>query len=122
MKQHWDVEYTDEFESWWRLLDESEQDDIAATVGLLEQKGPSLPFPFSSGIAGSRHSHMRELRIQHAGEPYRVLYAFDPRRTAILLIGGNKTGDDRWYDKMIPKADHLYDNHIIELKNEGKIP
>lgn len=57
---------------------------------LLEAKGPQLPFPYSSGIEGSRHEHMRELRIQSGGKPYRVFYAFDPRRTAILLIGGKR--------------------------------
>jgi len=63
---------------------------------------------------------MRELRIQHGGQPYRVLYAFDPRRVAILLIGGDKTGDDRWYDKYVPLADKLYDDHIEALKKESK--
>ena len=58
---------------------------------------------------------MRELRIQHRGDPYRVLYAFDPRRTAILLIGGCKTGDARWYEKMVPVADDLYDEHLEEI-------
>lgn len=117
----WNVEYTDEFEEWWNALSESEQIDIAASVGLLEQNGATLKFPYSSGIQGSRHSHMRELRIQHNGKPYRVLYAFDPRRHAILLIGGHKTGDNRWYEKYVPKADILYDQHLIELKNEGLI-
>ncbi len=70
---------------------------------------------------GSRHGHLRELRVQHQGEPYRVLYAFNPRRTGILLIGGNKTGDDRWYEKFVPVADRLYDEHIEELKKEGLI-
>ncbi|HMO51519.1 MAG TPA: type II toxin-antitoxin system RelE/ParE family toxin [Kiritimatiellia bacterium] len=121
MNSAWAVEYTDEFEAWWNGLTESEQDDIAATVGLLAEKGPSLPFPYSSGVERSKHYHMRELRIQHAGEPYRVLYAFDPRRSAILLIGGNKTGNDRWYDEYIPKADKLYDEHIKLLKKEGLI-
>jgi len=64
---------------------------------------------------------MRELRIQHAGDPYRVLYAFDPRRTAILLIGGNKTGKDRWYEQYVPIADRLYDEHIQALRQEGWI-
>jgi hypothetical protein len=64
---------------------------------------------------------MRELRIQHAGKPYRVLYAFDPRRTAILLIGGDKTGNARWYTKFIPIADAFYDQHIEDLKKEGKL-
>lgn len=79
----WDVEYTDEFEGWWNGLSDSEQESVAIIVGLLEVKGPQLPFPYSSGIQSSRHSGMRELRIQHRGEPYRVLYAFDPRRTAL---------------------------------------
>lgn len=117
----WDVEFTDEFEDWWVGLSEGEQDDIDAAVGLLEEKGPSLPFPFSSGISGSRHGHMRELRVQHGGEPYRVLYAFDPRRCAILLIGGNKTGQDRWYESMVPRADRIYDEHLDQLKKEGLI-
>ena len=62
---------------------------------------------------------MRELRIQHRGKPYRVLYALDPRRTALLLIGGNKTGDDRWYDRFVPRADQLYDEHLHHLRKEG---
>jgi hypothetical protein len=64
---------------------------------------------------------MRELRIQHAGRPYRVLYAFDPRRCAILLLGGDKTGDDRWYERHVPVADQLYDVYLQELKDEGFI-
>ncbi|GAB1538250.1 hypothetical protein NUACC21_09080 [Scytonema sp. NUACC21] len=62
---------------------------------------------------------MRELRVQHKGEPYRILYAFDPRRAAILLLGGNKGGEDCWYEENVPKADTLYDEHLEELKREG---
>ncbi len=62
---------------------------------------------------------MRELRIQYRGAPLRVLYAFDPRRTAILLLGGEKTGDDRWYDRFVPRADALYDEHLRQLEEEG---
>ena len=118
----WNVEYTDEFGYWFRALTEVAQDDVARTVGLLEAKGPQLPFPHSSGIGGSRHDHMRELRVQSGGEPYRIFYAFDPRRAAILLIGGNKTGDDRFYDTMIPIADRLYETYLDELRKEGLIP
>lgn len=114
----WEVEYTDQFEAWWYTLEQQEQDAIDVTVGLLEEKGPSLPFPHSSGIHNSRHPHMRELRVQHKGQPYRILYAFDPRRTAILLIGGNKTGNDRWYEQYVPIADRLYDEHLQELEGE----
>ena len=111
----WDVEYTDELEDWWLRFTKSEQESINASVGLLE----ALGFPHSSGIEGSRHGHMRELRIQHQGRPCRVLYAFDPRRSAILLLGGDKTGDDRWYVVHIPIADRLYDEHLNELRKEG---
>ncbi|MGV3553126.1 type II toxin-antitoxin system RelE/ParE family toxin [Rhizobium sp.] len=117
----WSVEYTDEFGDWYAALAEAIQDDIARIVGLLEAKGPQLAFPYSSGLVGSRHEHMRELRIQSGGEPYRVFYAFDPRRSAILLIGGNKTGEDRFYEIMIPVADRLYDNYLIEIRKEGLI-
>ncbi len=116
----WEVEYTDEFEKWWNGLSEAEQEDVAAVVELLEKKGSQLPFPHSSGINDSKHGHMRELRIQHAGRPYRTLYAFDPRRMAILLIGGDKTGNDRWYVESVPLADKLYDEHLMALKKEAK--
>lgn len=112
------VEYTDEFNEWWESLDEAEQESVATCVILLEERGTSLPFPYSSAVEGSKVGHMRELRIQHKGEPYRVLYAFDPRRIAILLIGGNKGGDDRWHGKLIPKADKIYKEHLESLKPE----
>ena len=117
----WEVEYTDEFENWWTSLTEIEQEDVVSYVRRLEDRGPNLPFPHSSGIAQSRHSHMRELRVQSHGDPFRVFYAFDPRRMAILLIGGAKAGSDHFYDELIPLADGLYDTHIDELKREGRI-
>ena len=95
---------------------------IDRIVGVLEAKGPQLPFPYSSGIAGSKHDHMRELRVQSGGRPVRIFYAFDPRRSAILLIGGDKTSDKRVYETMIPIADRLYDTYIQELKKEGLLP
>ena len=93
----WSVEHTDEFAEWYRGLSEAQQEDVTAVGLLLIEQGPQLPFPHSSGIKGSKHAHMRELRVQSRGKPLRVLYAFDPRRTAILLIGGDKTGDSRFY-------------------------
>lgn len=117
----WNVEYTDEFGDWWSGLEESAQEDLTAVVELLAEHGPQLGFPYSSGVEGSCHSHMRELRIQCDGRPFRVFYAFDPRRTAILLIGGDKTGDDRFYKRFVSLADRLYDEHLRELKEEGLI-
>ena len=117
----WDVEYTNEFGDWWAGLAEGEQEDITVVVELLAEYGPQLRFPYSSGVSGSRHGHMRELRVQSRGRPARVFYAFDPRRSAILLIGGDKTGDDRFYEQFVPLADRLYDEHLKELRDEGLI-
>jgi hypothetical protein len=115
-----DVEYTNEFEGWWSELSEDEQESVATSVRLLETKGVTLRFPHSSDINGSRHGNMRELRIQHGGDPYRVFYAFDPRRTAMLLIGGCKVGEDRFYEEYVPKADRIFDEHLETLKKEAE--
>lgn len=64
---------------------------------------------------------MRELRVQSGGRPIRIFYAFDPRRQAILLIGGDKTGDNRFYERMVPIADDLYDVYLDEIRGEGLI-
>ncbi|MBN3753029.1 addiction module toxin RelE [Paraburkholderia sp. Tr-20389] len=111
----WDVEYTDAFQAWWEGLREAERESVDATIDLLEESGPHLPFPHSSRIIGSQVRNLRELRIQHRGRPYRVLYAFDPRRVAVLLLGGNKTGHDRWYEQNVPHAEILYRLHLVQL-------
>ena len=118
----WEVEYTDEFEEWWNHLTEHQQDAIAATIGVLEQLGPNLGRPHVDHVKASKHSNMKELRTQVDGDPFRTFFVFDPRRIAILLIGGTKVGDDRFYDRMIPIADQLYDVHIEELKSERLLP
>ena len=116
-----EVEYTDAFENWWDRLNEGEQAVVAAYVQMLEEFGVTLGYPYSSDVRGSRYSHMRELRPQCKGRPLRVLYAFDPRRMAILLVGGDKTGNARWYETFVPIADKLYEDHIKELAREGFI-
>jgi len=115
----WDVEVTDEFKAWWNGLAEAERISVERAVLLLEERGPHLPFPYSSSVNGSRHSAMRELRVQHQGHPYRVLYIFDPRRVALLLLGGDKTGDDRWYEKNVPLADQIYDSYLAEMEEDN---
>ena len=115
----WEVEFTDEFGEWWEGLSASQKRSITAGVGLLEEHGPTLDYPNTSAINSSRHGNMRELRIQSGGHPFRVFYAFDPRRTAILLIGGDKTGDNRFYTTLVSRADNLYDTHLQELRLEG---
>ncbi len=117
----WNVEYTDEFFAWWETLTEDEQEDISACVNQLIDRGPQLGRPYVDSVNGSRHSNMKELRTQSGGNPLRTFFVFDPTRSAVLLIGGNKRGDKRFYDRMIPIADDLYDEFLVELKREGNI-
>jgi hypothetical protein len=116
----WGIEFSDECAAWWSGLDAEEQDAVSRVIRLLEERGPTLPFPYSSGIETSRHRRMRELRVQHAGRPFRVLYAFDPNRVALLLIGGDKTGRTDWYEEFVPIADRLYDEHLRRLQEVRK--
>jgi hypothetical protein len=119
----WEVEYTDEFGDWYDDLGPEDQNAVIARVELLEQFGPALGRPAVDNVHQSRHPQMKELRAEHA---LRVLFAFDPRRTAILLIGGDKSPAEpgspnwnRWYDRYVPIADDLYDDHLQELEEEG---
>jgi hypothetical protein len=117
----WEVEFTDQFEAWWDDLTVEEQDSIAESVNLLRAAGPALARPHSDTLKGTRVSNMKELRVQHHGRPLRILYAFDPRRAAILLLGGEKTGDARWYEVHLPLAERLYAEHLDTLRREGLI-
>jgi hypothetical protein len=113
----WEVEFTDEFGRWWDTLAEDEQEAIAAVVEILQERGPGLRRPLVGGIETSRHANMKEL-IPPAGD-IRVLFAFDPRRTAILLMGGDKVGRwQAWYREMVPIADALFDEHLEGLRRK----
>ena len=118
----WEVEVTDEFKSWWNGLAQKEQDDVTEVVEALEEHGTDLPKQYSSSVRSSRRGHMRELRVQSGGRPIRRFYAFDPRRTAILLIGGRKRGhEQRFYRDHVRQADAIYDQYLRELRREGLI-
>ena len=109
------VKHTSEFESWFDELSARTQDDVSRVVNMLVEHGPLLPYPYCSGVTQSRHGRMRELRIQSGGRPIRVFYAFDPRRTAVLLLGGYKKHPKRFYDDYVPRADLIYDRHLNPL-------
>jgi hypothetical protein len=116
----WEVEYTDQSEEWWLELDDRTQEDIGVAVSKLEERGPTLPRPFVDTIKGSKYPNMKELRPLRSN--VRILFAFDPRRMAVLLIGGDKTGKwEEWYEEMIPVADQLYTEHLEELHQEGDL-
>lgn len=120
----WEVEFTDEFHGWWLDLSEAQQEALTARVLLLAQHGPGLGRPTVDTITISRHQNMKELRASQDGH-LRVLFAFDPRRTAILLLGGDKSDQEHspswrsWYDRFVPIADDLYDDHLTALIDEG---
>ncbi|MCT7971225.1 type II toxin-antitoxin system RelE/ParE family toxin [Laspinema olomoucense] len=116
------VEHTDTFAAWWETLSEADQIKVAAMVTVLKEKGVTLCYPHCSKINGcKKYSHIRELRVQSAqGHPYRILYAFDPNRTAILLTGGNKTGNNRWYETHIRIAEKEYETHLSKLRKGGR--
>lgn len=110
-----EVEFTDEFEDWWKTLSIKEQEDLTSDIDTLATVGPSLGRPRVDRVEESDYNNMKELRTQSSGRPIRTFFAFDPRRMAILLIGGDKTGDNRFYEKMIPLADKLYKQHLEEI-------
>jgi hypothetical protein len=106
---------TGDFEVWFLDLSGADRQAVARVVGLIEEHGVALPFPYSSSIEGSRVA-LRELRVQSQGKPLRVFYAFDPARQAVLLIGGDKTGDKRFYERMIPLAERIWAEYIEETE------
>lgn len=115
----WEVEYTREFAEWWDSLTAQEQAAIDSDVDLLMIYGPQLGRPTVDTLKGSRLANLKELRTDTTGKPLRSFFAFDPRRTAILLIGGDKSGDQRFYKRMIPLAEQIYADYLDELKSEG---
>lgn len=107
----WSIKVTYMFESWWNQLTEAERISVDAYVQLLEAQGPHLPFPYSCALKQNLTIPLRELRIQHKCKPYRILYAFDKNRTAVLLLGGIKSKNKHWYKQNIGKAKMLFQQH-----------
>ncbi len=108
----WEVIMDEEFEDWINALDRTERTRIMMHVGLLQELGPNLGRPYADTLKSSKHPHLKELRIQIAGDPWRVLFAFDTARVAILLVGGNKGGDKHWYKTHIPIANMRFERHL----------
>lgn len=119
----WDVEVTDEFARWYRDLDEAAADRVGVAIDVLAETGPTLGRPLVDRVQGGSHHHLKELRVSVGGRRLRVLFAFDPRGTAILLLGGDKTGAwSGWYAAAVPEADALYETYLAELREEGVLP
>ena len=116
----WEINLTDNVSAWYLALGDVERRQVTAAIDELEEYGPALGRPFVDRIKGSRHHNMKELRS--IGGNIRVLFAFDPKREAILLIGGDKTGQwQRWYKQNIPIADALYDQYLEQDDEDNQL-
>ncbi len=109
-----EVVVTPEFEAWYGGLGEQDSDSVQRVVDLLEAKGVTLGYPHSSDLKGAPFA-LRELRVQSGGKPIRIFYAFDPKRQACLLLGADKTGDDRFYERFIPQAEVLWKRYLASI-------
>jgi hypothetical protein len=118
---NWVVEIADEFEPEFDGLHQEVQTEMLALARLLQQFGPQLGRPRADTLKGSRHANMKELRFSAADGEWRVAFAFDPRRRAILLVSGDKSGvsEKRFYRELIRKADERYEAHLARLKRKG---
>src|SRR5437773_6804168 len=118
----WKVSFHPDFEVEFDALNEAVQDELLAQAKLLAQFGPQLGRPRVDTLNGSRHANMKELRFSAAGGEWRVAFAFDPKRRAILLVAGDKSGvsEKRFYRELIRKADDRFDAHLARLRKERK--
>ena len=116
----WEVLFDEEFDRWFEALDEGLQDEIWSHIELLRRLGPNLHRPRVDTVKGSAFNNMKELRIQYQGNPWRILFAFDPRRRAILLVGGNKRGKKRWYQDQIGVADERFKRHLERMTEDDE--
>jgi len=106
-----EVIFTDEFRKWIESNEEAVRDRLTARIRILRQFGIATPFPYSSMLFGTKYN-FRELRAEIKDKPYRMIYTFNPKRNAIMLLGGDKSGEKRWYEKSIAKAEKIYEKYL----------
>lgn len=118
----WTVRFLDEFEPEFAQISEAVQNELLAQAGLLEQLGPRTGRPRVDTLKGSKHANMKELRFDAAGGVWRAAFAFDPRREAILLVAGDKSGvsEQRFYRSLIRKADVRFDAHLARVAAKAR--
>lgn len=110
--------YMTEFKDWLESEEEGLQDEALARLELLKERGPLLARPYVDTLKGSKLSNLKELRFDYDKAPIRILFAFDPKQQGIILLGGNKQGDKRWYDINIPIAEKRFSEHLEKLKKD----
>jgi hypothetical protein len=116
----WEIQRTDEIAEWIKSLDDDAREAILKNLIILKEIGPSLGRPYVDTVKQSRHKNMKELRVQNKMRVFRIFFIFDLDRKAILLIGGDKRGEKRFYEKMIPLADNLFDEYITSRRKKNE--
>lgn len=111
----WEIKVSDEFIEWYDSLNVREWEGINSAVEWLAEFGPTLGRPYVDTLKGSSIANLKELRVQNAGRPYRILFVFDPRRNAYLILGGDKSGIPNWYDNAIRRAETIYARYLTEI-------
>jgi hypothetical protein len=115
----WQIETTEIFNGWYAELEDKDLEAVNAAVTLLELHGPGLRRPVAGHVEISRHANMRELIVK--AHDIRILFAFDPRRVGLLLLGGSKSDRwEAWYEDHVPVADDLWDEHLADLRKERR--
>jgi len=114
----WLVIFSPEFGDWFTVLEDDEKESILRMVAVLELQGHLLGRPYVDSIKGSSLANLKELRIQHRGQPYRAFFVFDRLRQAVVLCAGNKRGDKRFYARMIPLAESIYQRYLEQQSDE----
>jgi hypothetical protein len=115
----WVVKTTDRFDIWFKAQSDQDRANVLAVMLLLRDRGPRLTRPYADFVKGSRFGNMKEMRIQSQGRPIRAMFAFDPKREAVILCAGDKSKDPkRFYRKMVAIADDEFASHLARL-NEG---
>lgn len=117
----WIVRFHRDFLAEFEAYEDEVQDGLRTSIILLRRFGPTLKRPHCDTLRGSKHRNMKEVRFSAAGGTWRVAFAFDPKQEAILLVGADKSGgsQDRFYRRLIGKADQRFDDHLAALKREG---
>jgi hypothetical protein len=115
----WNVIFDPDFKIWFYEQEQGLQDEAFAVIRILAESWPTLGRPQVDTLKGSVFKNMKELRIQYQGEPWRILFAFDPQRQAVLLFGGNKAGSKRWYKENLPIAERRYEQYLETLEEKN---
>lgn len=116
----WTLIYLDYYENWLNDQEEELQDEAFAQLEVLKQFGPTLGRPRVDTLKDSNLANLKELRFLFKGAPIRILFAFDPKQQGMIMLGGDKTGDKRWYKTNIPIAEKLYAEHLEKQRKDDE--